>query len=137
MKAMFTAALLMGALSLNAQSAKVIQLSPEDAKQAKQLHDASEAAAKKESEFQDVIRERYLKASKEEEGHTQTYGYLFTFQGKEKSHGYWVKSGWGNGTFEFSEDFRFIVPVAGIGVNSISMSPTVPYSITPNSLVAY
>lgn len=90
-------------VAIGAQTAKVIQLSPEEARQAKSLRDQQDAIAKKIAEFDQTIRDKYLKAAKEEEGHTATY----SLNGKW----IWIKSGWGNGSFQYSEDFRFIVPV--------------------------
>ena len=91
------------AVPLTAQNAKVIQLSPEDAKQAKVLHDEQEAIAKKIVEFDQAVRTKYLTAPKEQEGHTYTYNLNGSWV--------WVKDGWTTGLFEYSEDFKFIVPV--------------------------
>jgi hypothetical protein len=96
------------AVPLTAQNAKVIQLSPEDAKQAKVLHDEQEAIAKKIVEFDQAVRTKYLTAPKEQEGHTYTYNLNGSWV--------WVKDGWGTGTFQYSEDFKFIVPVPGVTV---------------------
>ncbi len=90
-------------MAASAQTAKVIQLSSEDAKQAKMLHDQQEAIAKKIADFDQAVRAKYLTAPKEDEGHTQTYSLNDKW--------IWVKSGWGSGSFQYSEDFRFIVPI--------------------------
>lgn len=89
-------------LAAAGQTAKVIQLSPEEARQAKALRDQQDAIAKKIADFDQAIRIKYLTAPKDDEGHTQTY----SLNGKW----IWVKSGWGSGSFQYSEDFRFIVP---------------------------
>lgn len=112
MKKMILATLVAAVLtaSLHAQSAKVIALSPADAAQAKQLREQLDVATKRLGDFTESIRAKYLTAAKEDEGHTQTHGFSFSFGGKETTHGYWVKPGWGDGGFEFSDDFKYIVP---------------------------
>lgn len=85
------------------QSAKVIALSPADAAQAKSLYAQQADIEKRIADLQASITHKYLLASKEEEGHTNTIGYgTKDFM--------WVKNGWGTGAFQFSEDFKFIVP---------------------------
>lgn len=90
-------------LAVAGQTAKVVQLSPDEARQAKALHDEQDSVAKKIAEFDQAIRTKYLSAPKNEEGHTNTY----SLNGKW----IWVRIGWGNGAFEYSEDFKFIVPL--------------------------
>jgi uncharacterized protein CbrC (UPF0167 family) len=80
----------------------IAQLSPEEAKQAKALHDEQNSIAKRIVEFDQAVRARYLSAPKDQEGHPQTY----LFNGSWV----WVKDGWGTGNFQYSEDFKFIVP---------------------------
>ncbi len=111
------------AVPLIAQTAKVIQLSPEEAKQAKVLHAEQDSIAKKIVEFDQAIRARYLSAPKDQEGHTQTY----LFNGSW----FWVKDGWGAGNFQYSEDFKFIVPAVvpqysspyGFGGGCVQLTP--------------
>jgi hypothetical protein len=107
------AIVLLSTISAHSQTAKVIQLSASDAAQAKYLHDQAVAALKRESEFTESLREKYLKATTSDEGqnHTQTRGYAFATESSPAHEGYWIKYGWGDGSFEYSEDFKFIVPI--------------------------
>jgi hypothetical protein len=83
--------LLLIAAPMLAQTAKVVELKPEEAAEAKQLHDAADRAKKAADEFDAKIGERYVWS----EGST--------------ANSYSLKPGWPYG-FEFSDDYRFIVP---------------------------
>lgn len=85
-----------------AQTAKVVQLSPEDAKEAKTLHDEQDNLTARMNAFHDRIQRKYL-AAKEGESYD---GLIWSSVDKLR-----IKSGWFEG-FEYSEDFRFIVPIA-------------------------
>jgi|ERR1700721_1118235 len=83
------------------QDAKVVQLSSEDAAQAKVLHQATIDAQKAEAEFVVVVRNKYL-----QEEPPLPKG-IFNFWSPCS---FRAISGWGCGEFTYSEDFRFIVP---------------------------
>ena len=103
-RALLTILIFAFAFACHAQDAKVIQLSPSDAAEAKSLYAQQKELDAKFADLRYRITKNYLTASKEEEGHTNTYS---------DPHGagwVWVKNGWGTGNFNFSEDFRFIVP---------------------------
>ncbi len=97
--------ILLATLTAAGQTAKVIQLEPADAAQAKLLHEQAVAAAKKEVDFMETVRWKYLKSN-----NAYTSIHLFVSPNNMNEEHYDLKSGWGDGTFEFSEDFRFIVP---------------------------
>jgi hypothetical protein len=90
----------LGLGTLNAQTAKVIALSPEDAELAKSLYNQKTALEKKIADFQDGIKKHYLV-----EVDKTSSGYCWL--GKPCPS---YRDGWGFGEFEFSEDFKFIVP---------------------------
>lgn len=107
------------AASLHAQTAKVIPLSPEDAALAKSLADQKAAIVQKMDELQKKITDKYLM---EEKPGAATFGYVITCgissnglctptqtpPAKKGEHHSELKSGWWN--FEYSEDFKYIVP---------------------------
>jgi hypothetical protein len=96
------------------QDAKVIALKPEDSAEAKALYAQQKEVEARIADLRYRITKVYLTAAKDEEGHTNTYS-------NPRGGGWvWVRSGWGSGDFAFSEDFKFIVPVA-----------SQPQSITP------
>ena len=109
------------ALPVAAQVAKVIELSPEDAATAKSLFDQSYELAKRETAFREKIHDKYLTVEKESGTLTSDCTKL-TNQGfiefapcnpplpKPKATKVKVSAdGWSYG-YEYSEDFRFIVP---------------------------
>jgi hypothetical protein len=117
------AILLIAALPVLGQTAKVVQLSPEDATKAKQLYDAQLAAEKAYADFQVDIGNRYV-------SHAVTWPTTAcavicpdgdcskaqlctppkpTPEQEKNSHGFLFNDGWTYG-FEFSADFKFIVP---------------------------
>jgi hypothetical protein len=83
------------ALPLPAQTAKVIALSQEDAKLAKSLYEERDLVNKKIAELDSKVKKDYLLGEK---------GSSCGQNGK------YYMPGWGCGEFEFSEDFKFIVP---------------------------
>ena len=83
------------------QTAKVVQLSPADATKAKALHEAVLKAQAEEHEFSDSVADKYL-GSKERFPETNTNCEMVAkFP--------YYKFG-GCREFEYSEDYRFIVP---------------------------
>lgn len=116
------------ALPLSAQTAKVIQLSDDDAKQAKYYHDAVAAAQLAEDIFRDKVKVQYTQedqlwptaacvSSFSVNGHPigQPADYncppakpLTPEEKKAATHREY-KTGWLYG-FDYSEDFKFIVP---------------------------
>ena len=95
---------LFAALPVLGQTAKVIPLTQKDATEAKSLYAQQKDIEGKIADLRYRITKDYLTASKEEEGHTSTYS---DPQGGGRV---WVRNGWGDGHFDFSEDFKFIVP---------------------------
>ena len=85
------------ALKAVGQTAKVIQLTPDEAKQAKALYDEQQALAKRQQEFDAAISHKY----------TETPSTLSVFSKPWTT--YSTNSGWENG-FVYSENFKFIVP---------------------------
>jgi hypothetical protein len=102
------------AVPVFAQTAKVIQLSPEDAKEAKLLYDLKKDLVKQQDEFDEKIRKAYLtttyKATKNSVCYWSLYGSVYyTSSVSENGICTGIKEGWYNG-FNYSEDFLFIVP---------------------------
>lgn len=106
------------AATLHAQTAKVIQLSPEDAAQAKSLHEQKEALDKKIADLQQKIHDNYLSV---EVQYPTTACIAFnraetciprkpTPAEEKAARGLGPKKGWESGKFEYSDDFKFIVP---------------------------
>lgn len=87
------------------QDAKVVQLSSEDAAQAKFLHQATIDAQKIEAEFVVFVRNKYLQEPPLPKG-----AFGFTISSSRDSCSFHALFGWGCGEFTYSEDFRFIVP---------------------------
>lgn len=85
--------LVLAASPLFGQTAKVIQLSPEDAAQAKSLYAQKAEIEKKISSLVDGVHDKYL---------------IISHHGPDGLYGIY-KDGWNNG-FEFSDDYKFIVP---------------------------
>jgi len=81
------------------QTAKVIALSPEDAKQAKALDDEQKALNVKKEAFESHIRSQYLLRP-----HAQCFNGDFMDSKGRCSEVMW---GWG---FIYSDDFKYIVP---------------------------
>ncbi len=113
MKSLVVVLLLAGfSLSALGQTAKVIQLSPEDAAQAKSLYAQQAAIQKKIDALNDKITTQYTSEAVPEGNCIATAYGSWVFSGPCSGMGAptsSVKPGWENG-FEFSEDFKFIVP---------------------------
>ncbi len=134
---------------LSAQTAKVIALSPEDAAQIKSLYEQRDALNKKIEEATAKIADKYLMESKPGSDHyitctesgTVSYGTNICFslprhvetaeekKKHEEEYKKWReaekkathlerKQGWSS--FEFSEDFKFIVPKNTLSVTTYS-----------------
>jgi hypothetical protein len=88
------------------QTAKVIQLSPEDAKQAKSLDDEQKALTAKTEAFMASIRKTYLQIKKTDD--LFVTGCTSSLKREDIK---CYKNGWNFGDFEYSEDFKSIVPV--------------------------
>jgi hypothetical protein len=127
--------LLILALPLHAQTAKVIQLSPADAAEAKALHAQRDAINKKIDDLQKKITDKYLSVEKPGSGNFLSYSGPVRLcminagcppetpeekKRTEEADKKWRESenlkhhleripGWDD--FQFSEDFKFIVPV--------------------------
>jgi hypothetical protein len=134
------AAILFMAVAAAAQGAKVIQLSPEDAAQAKKLDEAHKLLDQQEAAFRKKIVESYLLTKNEKDGVIQYFGstdspplpgcFAVTTSGlmasvpcgdsespaqrakrkREEASRRWIKNGWGEGQFQYSDDFLYIVP---------------------------
>jgi hypothetical protein len=126
-----------------AQTAKVIQLSPQDAAEAKQVYEAQVAANKRVEEFRAKIDAKYL--TKQEPGSdppTFLAGRICSIGGNcappetpaekkariaadeldKRTHAHPVHlEGWS--MFEFSDDFKFIVPKSTFTTNPNSLQP--------------
>lgn len=95
---------------VSAQTAKVVQLTPDEAKQAKVLHDEQIALSKRQSDFDQAIAAKYTTEERKggwiciangcTEGSTKGTKQLVYRDTKE---------GWNLG-FVYSDDFKFIVP---------------------------
>jgi len=92
-------AIVLLSVACTAQSARVIQLSPDDAAKVKQLYAQRDAIEKQIADEKDAITAKYLVAKPGQHGNCL---------GK-----YDYAPGWNCGEFEYSEDFRFIVPQVG------------------------
>ncbi len=89
-----------------AQTAKVMALSPEDAKKAAALNAAAVKATAELNDFHDYVAKKYLATENPNESNCFS-GTIGAPSGNEV-HG-WLRD-WNCGNFEFSEDFKFIVP---------------------------
>lgn len=98
----YIAVVLFVAASLRAQTAKVVQLSPEESTKAKTLYDQKAEIEKKIEALNDQIRTRYLTEPSGKSGY-----YCISTTGKACV---LYKDGWYGGKFTYSEDFKFIVP---------------------------
>ena len=119
--------------SVLAQSAKVIPLSTEDAAEAKSLSDQQAALEKKKEDFRKSIERKYLTTMSDQKdassclaevtdgtsvvtlvgplnGNVSGLGIPTDKPPVERKPYPVYKSGWDCGRFEYSEDFRYIVP---------------------------
>ena len=135
------ALLLMATACCMAQNAKVIQLSPEDAAQAKALADEQKALDEKTAAFREAVKQKYLVTTERKEAGdcyagvfmtNATSGFLVLGDGTinwsskpekpqapPKPEPYY-RRGWRCGEYQYSDDFKFIVPV-----------PAPPYTSSP------
>lgn len=124
------------------QTAKVIQLSPDDAKQAKALYDEQIALDKRKAAFEELVRTRYLTVKKGDKEWGDE-GVVFSINGAGVTVKTSYRAGWNYGQFEYSEDFKYIVPKSMLingtgslqfwnnGCNYINpVTTTAPYAIT-------
>ncbi len=115
----------------HAQTAKVVQLSPADAAEAKSLYEQKAAIEKKIADLQERISHQYVSDEKvyptsicisgvsvlHPDGTTTSFPSVPcttlkpTPEQEKASHYFTIKSGWENG-FEFSDEFKFVVPKA-------------------------
>lgn len=96
------------ALSLHAQTAKVIQLNDKDAQHIKALYEQKQQIESEIALFQDTVRGQYTQVKVD----TPDNAMCVTFDARESHCTITsVLPGWENG-IEFSEDFKFIVPKA-------------------------
>lgn len=93
-------ALLALSLAAQAQTAKVIELSPDDAAKAKSLYEQKESIDKQIGELEKSVTVKYL-ANKDHRGGCTSLS--------SWSEPVCVSGVWGVG-FEYSDDFKFIVP---------------------------
>jgi hypothetical protein len=126
-------ALLLYSLGAIGQDAKVIALTPEEARQAKFMQDQVDIAIKRQKDFYESLRHKYTQSMTMGCSLFQAYGVTnggsIVVNGQGEIHGvdkdgkpipppppckkepqYHDKSGWGDG-FRYSEDFKYIVPV--------------------------
>lgn len=90
-------------LLLSAQTAKVIQLSPDEAKEAQAIQQAKKDLQAREDALREKIAVAHLVTPNGGESDCQDANYKY-------------KPGWNCGKFEYSEDFRFIVPKSVRGI---------------------
>lgn len=104
------------------QTAKVIQLSDRDAAEAKALYASKSEIEEKIRELQERINENYLRKVVNSNIDCPSgfdLGYLTGFTGPTSLIQHvCYKNGW-TGNFQFSEDFRFIVPSSMVPANSL------------------
>jgi len=108
-------AILLFAIPLAAQDARVLPLSPVDAQTAKAKYEALQKAQKDWDDFQEKIKQDYLVVPKgdPEAGNTISSGGLTFGRAFHISDGSYPtmfeRAGWENGAV-FTKDFRFLVP---------------------------
>jgi hypothetical protein len=116
-----TVTLLLGAAGLWAQTAKVVQLSPQDAEKARQLYDAAQAAQKAYEDFRTEVAHKYIDYVSATNGDSLVMCGTFTPGGLYQAapcpgdkpsdvvKTFMPQASWENG-FDFSADFKYIVP---------------------------
>ncbi len=115
---------------MHGQTAKVVQLSPEDAKQAKALDDAQNELTAKITAFRETVKQKYLVTTERKEAGDCFAGTLtlnatagalvfgdgtLSLKPAEKPQSPpkpapYYRLGWRCGDYQYSDDFRFIVP---------------------------
>lgn len=115
---------ILAACSLSGQTAKVIQLSPEDAAQAKALHDEQTSLTQRQKDFDNKIEGIYTEVPIPTSGKA---GQSCVYYDASGYNYYGIcgvstkKNGWNYG-FEYSDDFKFIVPKPAPSSTSTSTS---------------
>jgi hypothetical protein len=112
-----------------AQTAKVVALSGEDAQRAASLHRLLIDTQSSIKQFDADIRAKYLRNPDNKTNHTP--------RGPIESPGwnyqqYGFKEGWGTGDFEYSDDYKYIVPAPKLEFN-INQGSTIPAPYRPSS----
>lgn len=104
-------------LAAAGQTAKVIALTPEDAKTAQELDQQVTTALKRQSDFREKLRLKYIGGAPAGVGLT----FCLSSTGCAPTKHDWKdpKLGWENG-FEFSDDWKYIVPITFRPSTSIS-----------------
>lgn len=99
-------------LAAAGQTAKVIALSPEDAKMAQEIDKQVDAALKRRQDFYETVRMKYIGGNP-----AGVWGTIcLTIPCAPAKHDYpAAKPGWETG-FEFSDDWKYIVPIRFISL---------------------
>jgi outer membrane murein-binding lipoprotein Lpp len=113
-----------------AQTAKVIQLNPDDAGRARDLYAEQKRIEQDIADLQKKIKKEYLTKSKKSDWTGGSVCYGDTGQ---------IAPGWGCGEFEFSDDYKFIVPPQAKSQTTWSgvwngCTYTVPSTSSPSTL---
>lgn len=120
----------------SSQTAKVIQLDPADAAEAQSLDAQMKALVARQEAFHKSVVEKYLVTK---DGRFGDYPYessnLLSAAKKarkeEDANRRWVKMGWDQGEFEYSEDFKFIVPKQIAPIGPFTIGGCNQYTIGP------
>lgn len=153
MKSLVPIVFLMCSLRLAAQTAKVVQLSPVDVAEVKRLYAEKTEIEKKLADFQIKIEHQYISDEVTYPTTACISGFLVlnpngtvksnisspcnppkpTPEQEKNSHDWKRKDGWQNG-FEYSEDFKFIVPkmTPNSGIYKNSWIDCCAITLTPN-----
>lgn len=104
-----------------AQSAKVVQLTDADATQAKSLHDQRDQLDKKIKDFDSSVKHEYLVVSVQPSPSVFSGSWSGSIASEDGKSVEYVKPGWGPyADFEYSDDFKFIVPAKPAATPSTS-----------------
>ncbi len=96
------------AISALAQTAAVQPLTESEAKHAKELYAARDAANQAIKDWDEQLEKKYLRSASDDDEHHLMHGGCLTIGCKDPN-AYWTKTGWENG-FQYDKTFRFIVP---------------------------
>jgi hypothetical protein len=119
--------LLLTTMWASAQTAKYITLQPQDAENMKAIDKAIADKQEERSKYLVIIKNRYTVLDKCPLGHNCTYAdSIITLGGTSIDYRRYYVPGWENG-FEFSEDYKLIVPVPQGVVKSGPSSNICPY----------
>ena len=101
------------AMAASAQTAKVVQLTPDEAKQAKALYDQQQELTKVTEQFRAALRDKYLKRPPDPPQPKVTVG-SFSLCGVSLCPANYspspYKAGWESGEYIYTDDFKFLVP---------------------------